>query len=255
MLHLFEEGQRLAQHLFGSTPDDPVALELNLVAQVLARAVDVARRLEREVAVHEERVVNGLAEHPQELDALPGRDADQVEHRVVHMGEEDVARLVLGRGHPLDGVAVEDLPDELRLRDLQQKRVLEPGVDLVGVPQPHLLLDEAGAKGERLVDELAREHGVGPVDRVGRRQVVVLAGVDDDAGARDEPPRHVLIDEGAAHVDVAKEDAVHRVVEEHVEPLDRGHPRDLRHAQPRRVVRLQHVAAGRLGRLVEARGG
>jgi hypothetical protein len=35
----------------------------------------------------------------------------------------------------------------------------------------------------------------------------------------DDPPREVLIDEGALHVDVAEEDAVHRVVEEHVEAL------------------------------------
>ena len=46
----------------------------------------------------------------------------------------------------------------------------------------------------------------------------------------------------AAHVDVAEEDPVHRVVEEHVEPLDRGHPGDLRHAEARRVVRLVDVA-------------
>jgi hypothetical protein len=78
---------------------------------------------------------------------------------------------------------------------------------------------------------------------VGGGQVVVLAGVDDDAGARDEAPRHVLVDEGAAHVDVAEEDPVHRVVEEHVEALDRRHPRDLGHAEPRRVVRLLDVAA------------
>ncbi len=178
-------------------------------------------------------------------------DPDEVEHRVVHVGEEDVARLVLGRGHPLDGVAVEDLPDELRLGDLEEERVLEPGVDLVGVAEPHLLLAQTRAQGERLVDELAGEDGVRLLDRVGRRQVVVLAGVDDDAGARDEPPRDVLVDEGAAHVDVAKEDAVHRVVEQHVEPLDGRHPRDLRHAEARRVVRLQDVAPAVLARLVE----
>ncbi len=79
---------------------------------------------------------------------------------------------------------------------------------------------------------------MGLLHGVGGRQVVVLAGVDDDAGARDEPARDVLVDEGPAHVDVAEEDPVHGVVEEHVEPLDRGHPGDLGHAEARRVVRL-----------------
>ncbi len=147
--------------------DDAVGLEVDLVAEVLAGAEDVPRRLEREVPVHQERVVDRLAEHPEQLDALLRRDADQVEHRVVHVSEEDVARLVLRRRHPLDRVPVEDLPDELRLGDLQQERVLEPGVDLVGVAEAHLLFAEAGAQGERLVDELARQdrvrllHGVG----------------------------------------------------------------------------------------------
>ena len=38
------------------------------------------------------------------------------------------------------GCAVEDLPDELRLGDLEEEAVLEPGVDLVGVAEAHLLL-------------------------------------------------------------------------------------------------------------------
>ena len=139
--------------------------------------------------------------------------------------------LCLVGGIHLMGCAVEDLPDELRLGDLEEEAVLEPRVDLVGVAEAHLLLAQAGAQGERLVDELAGEDGVRLLHGVGGGQVVVLAGVDDDAGARDDPPRDVLVDEGAAHVDVAEEDPVHRVVEEHVEPLDRGHPGDLRHAQ------------------------
>ena len=62
--------------------------------------------------------------------------------------EEDVARLVLRRRHPLDRVAVEDLPNELRLRDLEEEAVFEPRVDLVRVAEPHLLFAEPRALGE-----------------------------------------------------------------------------------------------------------
>ena len=215
------------------------------------RSVDVPRGLEGQVPIHEQRVLDGLAEHAEQLDRLLGRHADEVEHRVVHVREEDVACLVLGGRHPLDGVPVEDLANQLRLRDLEQERVFQPGIDLVGVAEPHLLLAQAGPQGEGLVDELARQDGVRLLDRVGGRQVVVLARVDDDAGPGDEPPRHVLIDERPAHVDVAKEDPVHRVVEQHVEPLDGRHPRDLGHAQARRVVRLLDVTPALLARLVD----
>ncbi len=45
-------------------------------------------------------------------------------------------------------------------RELEEEAVLEPGVDLEGVAEAHLLLAEAGAPRERLVDELRREHRV-----------------------------------------------------------------------------------------------
>jgi hypothetical protein len=89
------------------------------------------------------------------------------------------------------------------------------------------------------------------LDRVGGRQVIVLAGVDDDAAPGDDAARDVLIDERPAHVDVAKEDPVHRVVEQHVEPFDRAHPGDLGHAEPRRVVGLVDVAPIFVARLVD----
>ena len=122
-----------------------------------------------------------------------GGDAGEVEHRVVHVAVEDVAGLELGRRHPLDGVPVEDLPDQLRLRHLEEEAVLDPGVDLEGVAEAHLLFAEAGALGERLVDELRGEDGVRLLHRVGGGEVVVLAGVDDDAAPRDDPAREVLI--------------------------------------------------------------
>ena len=97
----------------------------------------------RQVAVHEQRVVNGLREHAEQLDRLAGGHADQVEHRVVHVALEDVARLVLGGRHPLDRMALEDLANELRLRDLEEEAVLDARVDLVGVAEPHLLVGAA----------------------------------------------------------------------------------------------------------------
>ena len=107
---------------------------------------------------------------------------DEVEHRVVHVARRRCRRSCASSGGiHLMGCAVEDLPDELRLRDLEEEAVLEPGVDLVRVAEPHLLLAEAGAQRERLVDELAREDGVRLLDGVGGGEVVVLAGVDDDA--------------------------------------------------------------------------
>ena len=118
---------------------------------------------------------------PRSSIALLRGDADEVEHRVVDVREEDVAGLVLGRRHPLDGVPVEDLPHELRLRDLEEEAVLEPRVDLVTRARALSAPREPRAHGEGLVDELAREDGVRLLDRVGRGEVVVLAGVDDDA--------------------------------------------------------------------------
>jgi hypothetical protein len=56
------------------------------------------------------------------------------------------------------------------------------------VPEAHLVFGEPGAEGERLVDELAGEDGVGLLDGVGGREVVVLARVDDDLRAGDETP-------------------------------------------------------------------
>ena len=89
--------------------------------------------------------------------------------------------LCLVGGIHLMGWRGEDLPDELRLRELEEEAVLDPGIDLVRVAEPHLLVLHAGALRERLVDELAGEHGVRLLDRVGGGEVVVLAGVDDDA--------------------------------------------------------------------------
>ena len=89
------------------------------------------------------------------------------------------------------------------------------------------------------------------LDGVGRGQVVVLAGVDDDPRAGVDLAAEALVDEGAHRVDVAEEDPVHRVVEHHVEPLEPGQRRDLRHAQAAGVVGQPHVAAQLAARVVE----
>ena len=90
------------------------------------------------------------------------------------------------------------------------------------------------------------------VEGVGGREVVVLAGVDDDAGARVEHAGQVLVDERALHVDVAEDDAVHGVVEHHVQALERAHGGDLRHAEAAGVVAQPDIAAQLLAHLVEA---
>ena len=124
-------------------------------------------------------------------------------------------------------------------------------VDLERVPETELPVLEAGLLGEVLVEQLAVRDRVRGLHRVGGGEVVVLAGVDDDPGAGVDLAAEALVDEGADRVDVAEEDAVHRVVEHHVEPLETGQRRDLGHAQPAGVVGQPHVAAELLARLVE----
>ena len=187
--------------------------------------------------------MDGLAEHAEELDRLLGGDADEVEHRVVDVAAEDVAGLVLGGRHPLERCVGEDLPHELRLRDLEEEAVLDAGSISKAWPRPICSSFRPARLANASLMNCEASDRVGLLHGVGGGEVVVLAGVDDDAGARDDPAREVLIDEGAPHVDVAEEDAVHGVVEQHVEPLDRRHPGDLGHAQAGRVVGLPDVAA------------
>ena len=110
-------------------------------------------------------------------------------------------------------------------------------------PEAELPVLEAGLLGEVLVEELARRDRVRGLDGVGGGEVVVLAGVDDDAGAGVDLAAEALVDERADRVDVAEEDPVHRVVEHHVEPLEAGQGGDLGHAQAGGVVGQPDVAA------------
>ena len=110
-------------------------------------------------------------------------------------------------------------------------------------PSPSCQSGQPGLVREELVEQLRHRHRVRRLDRVGGGEVVVLAGVDDDAGAGVHLPGEPLVDERADRVDVAEQDAVHRVVEHHVQPLQPGQRGDLRHAQPGRVVGQPHVPA------------
>ncbi len=110
---------------------------------------------------------------------------------------------------------------------------------------------EVGAQGEGLVDEVGADHRVALLEGVRGREVVVLAGVDDDAGAGVDQAAEVLVDERPLHVDVAEDDAVHGVVQHHVEALERAHGGDLRHAEAAGVVAEADVAAELLADLVE----
>ena len=94
---------------------------------------------------------------------------------------------------------------------------------------------------ESFVDELRGEHRGRLFDRIRGREIVVLARIDDDAAAGVEHPREVLVDERTLHVDVAEQDTVHRVVEQHVEPLEGRHRRDLGHAQAARIIGEHHA--------------
>ena len=63
--------------------------------------------------------------------------------------------------------------------------------------------------------------------------------------------REVLVDERPLRVDVAEEDAVQRIVEHHVEPLERAHRGDLRHAEAAAIVGQQHIPVDTLTDLIE----
>ena len=83
-----------------------------------------------------------------------------------------------------------------------------------------------------VVHELGSQHLRACIERFHCRQVVVLAGVYDDPGIGVYHPREVLIHESALHVDVPEQDAVHGIIEHHIQPLHGAHVGDLGHTQP-----------------------
>ncbi len=109
--------------------------------------------------------MDGL-EHAEQLDRLVGGDPDQVEHGVVDVAVEDVARLELGRRHPLDRVLIEDLPDELGLRGIS-KRKLSSSQGLIS----------GSSRSCYLADEYSADIGVGRDDVIARRPSWSGAGI------------------------------------------------------------------------------
>ena len=227
----------------GAVGDEAVGRRAEVLVQVAGGVHDVADVLQRQVAVGDPRRDDGLGHHADQQDALAGERADEVEEPVEQVALEDVAGHVPGRRHPLQRRVGEQLAGEHRVGELEAERVGHVGVDLERVAEAELPVLEAGLLGEVLVEELARRDRVRRLDGVGGGEVVVLAGVDDDAGAGVDLAAEALVDEGADRVDVAEEDPVHRVVEHHVEPLEPGQGGDLGHAEPGGVVGEPDVAA------------
>ena len=127
----------------------PPGAKRDLVGEVARVAADRLRLLDREPAVVEERRVQRLGQHAEQVDRLPGRDRGQHEERVLLVAAEDVARHVLGRRHVLERRVGEDLARRLGLRDLVEQAVLELGVDLEGVAEADLPVLEARVLRER----------------------------------------------------------------------------------------------------------
>src|SRR5674476_119152 len=233
----------LLQLVVGALLDHAAGLERDFVREVAAALEHVLGVLDAQVAVLEKWRVQGLGEHAEQHDHLAGEDAGEVEHAVDDVAVEDVAWHVLGRRHVLERVAREELPDQLRIGDLVHDLIGFGRVDLEGVPEPDLPRFQVGAQCEGLVDEVGADDREALLEGVGGGEVVVLAGVDDDAGAGVDQTREVLVDERALHVDVTEDDAVHGVVEHHVEALQRAHGGDLGHAEATGVVAQADVAA------------
>ena len=242
-LDVLEQLDRVAEHLLGAVDDEAAGLGREVLVQVAGGVHHVADVLQGEVAVREPRRDDGLGHHPDQQDALVGERADEVEEAVEEIALEHVAGHVPRGRHPLERRLREQVARQHGVGELEAERVGHLGVDLEGVAEAELPVLEAGLLGEVLVEELAGGDRVRGLDRVGGGEVVVLAGVDDDAGAGVDLAAEALVDEGADRVDVAEEDPVHRVVEHHVEPLEAGQRRDLRHAQAGGVVGQPDVAA------------
>ena len=97
--------------------------------------------------------------------------------------------------------------------------------------QTHLLLTHTGGLGEGFVQELGSQHRVSAGDSVVGGQIVVLTGVDDNAGITVDNTGEVLVNDGTLHIDVAEQDAVESIVQHNIQALQSAHSGDLGHAQ------------------------
>ena len=194
--------------------------------------------------------MNGLGHHAQQVDFLAGEDGHHVEQGVLHMAAEHVAGHELGGRHVLQGGVGENLTGHLGLSELIEEAVFHVGVNLKGVAQAHLILGQSGPQGKGLVEELGGQHGVGLLHGVGGGQVVVLAGVNHHARIGVDGAGEGLVHQGPLHVDVPEQNAVQRVVEHHVQALERAHGGDFGHTQAGAVVAHADIAAQLLAHLV-----
>ena len=169
---------RPCEHLLRARLDDAAALELDLLAEVARGVEHVVDVFQADHAVVHVRREDPLGRHPDRLDALAGRDRDEVEQRVGRVRAVQVAVHVPRRRHVLDRAVREQLARELRLGPLEQQAVLDGRVDLERVAERDLLVGHARVERELAVDELRGRHRRRRLDRVGGAQVVVLAGVD-----------------------------------------------------------------------------
>ncbi len=103
--HVLELLGGLVQLVVGALLDHPAGLVGDFAGQVAAALEHVLGVLDAEVAVLEQRRVQGLGEHAEQHDLLAGEDAGEVEHAVDDVALEDVARHVLGGRHVLERVA------------------------------------------------------------------------------------------------------------------------------------------------------
>ena len=133
------------------------------------------------------------------------------------MAAEDVAGHELRGRHVLQGSVGEDLSCHLRLGQLQQEAVFGHGIHFECVAQTHLPFLDVGQNSELFVDHLGSQNGVRRFDRVVGRQVVIFAGVEDNAAVADDDSGEELVYNGSLHVDVAEQNAVQGVVEHDVQ--------------------------------------
>lgn len=121
-----------------------------------------------------------------------------------------------------------------------------------GVAQTHLLLAHTGVLGKGLVQELRGQHRMGGGNSIVGGQIVILTGVDDNAGVAVDNTGEVLVYDGALHVDVAEQDAVERIVQHNIQALQSAHSGNLRHTQAGAIVAQADVAVLLLAHLVQS---
>ena len=192
-----------------------------------------------------------LGHHAQQVDVLIGHHRNGVEQCILYLPAKDIAGHVLGGRHIFQRGIGEYLAYQLRVRQFPQEGVFLRRVDLERVAQTHQRDRHPRQRGKLLVDQLRGQNGMRGLVSIGGGEIIVLSGVDDDAGIGIDHPRKELIHKGALQVDVAEDDAVHRIVQHHIQPFQRAHRGDFGHAQPAAIIRQADVTAQLRAHLVQ----